>query len=332
MQHREFLHIDMGWGIRNVRPEALTRLAPEIEAPAQIRRIRRYLHVAVFETETPHRRNALARLQRGYPTKISARLGRERHSAQAVSLRPEDAVQIELKEAGMKANKRDCRNGRREVAEKDLKLVTIGEGILDHRLSTRDEIETLLLLDERPTSDRVPIEAEEEKALSRNQRRLLVIHYEADFGEKAKRHLEIGEALLLCRTDDQNVVEIEDASHPLGMKEGLERLRHARENQGGETETERQNEILVKTTPPTESEKTSKTPIHLDVKIGVLQVYRRCPIAWTEEIRCVLNRIHPEVRRIQELLVEPLQIDDGAPPAVFLWNDEDAKNLAGRSH
>ena len=43
----------------------------------------------------------------------------------------------------------------------------------------------------------VLIEAKKGKVLNQNQRQLLVGHYKDNFGEKAKRHLEIGEAFLL---------------------------------------------------------------------------------------------------------------------------------------
>ena len=121
VERHEFLRIDMGWGIGTRGPKSAMQGPPEIDAPAQIRRIRRDFRLAVLDLERPHRGCALGRVQRGNPTQISARFRRQRNPARRIRLRAINHVEIALEEPGVKADQWNRRNCRREVAEEDLK-------------------------------------------------------------------------------------------------------------------------------------------------------------------------------------------------------------------
>ena len=134
----------------------------------------------------------------------------------------------------------------------------------------------IVKIDVKPRS--VPIEAEEPEKLSRNQGRLLVVDDEPDASQKLKGRRQMRHALLPRRPDDEDVVEVEDASNPLRVEKRLERLGHQCENEGSDAEAEGENEIFVEEASPTEAEKPPEASIDTDVKLGVLQVYRRRPI------------------------------------------------------
>ena len=89
-----------------------------------------------------------------------------------------------------------------------------------------------------------------------------------------------------------------------------------------DAEAEGENEIFVEETSPTEAEKPPEAPIYTDVKVGVLQVYGCRPIAGAKEKSDVQHGVHPEVWRIHESLIQPLEVDDRSPTAVFLRDDE----------
>ena len=61
--------------------------------------------------------------------------------------------------------------------------------------------------------------------------------------------------------EDEDVVEVEDASNPPSMKKRLARLGHQRENEGAEAEAEWENEVFVQKAPPTEAEKAPEAPM-----------------------------------------------------------------------
>ena len=153
-----------------------------------------------------------------------------------------------------------------------------------------------------------------------------MIDDETDATQKLKGCRQMRHALLHRRSEDEDVVEVEDASNPPCMKKRLERLGHQRENEGGEAEAKWENEVFVQKAPPTEVEKAPEALIDAVVKIGVFQVYGRSPIAGAKERSSVYDRVHPEVRWIQESLIQPLEVDDWPPTAILLRNDEDARH------
>ena len=86
----------------------------------------------------------------------------------------------------------------------------------------------------------------------------------------AKGYSQIVETLFPQQSDDEDIVEVEDAPNPPGVEKGLKRFCHQGENQGGEAETKRKDEVLVENPPPPEAKKASEASIDRDVEVRVL--------------------------------------------------------------
>ena len=157
------------------------------------------------------------------------------------------------------------------------------------------------------------METEKAKLHGRRQRRFREIDDEADAPQQLKRHLHVGRALLLRPADDQDIVQIPYRPDPARVKDVLEGLRDAREDERSEAKAEWKHAELVYPVPPPEAKVAARLPVYGDVEVGVLQIDGRRPVAGEKHVGNVFHRIHPEVRAIDEAFVETLQIDDGTP-------------------
>ena len=110
------------------------------------------------------------------------------------------------------------------------------------------------------------------------------------------------------------------------MNRCLQWLRHQREDERRKTEAEWENQILEEAASPSKPKASAEATIHEDVKIRILEVYRRCPILATKKHSRVEGGVHTEVRRIQKSLVQPIQVDDWPPTPILLWNYEDSQH------
>ena len=156
------------------------------------------------------------RLQRGYPTKISSRLGQERHSVQTVSFHLVDAVQAELKKAGMETKRGTAGMADMRLPRKTCSLWLLGKGFLTIAQAQETSLRCFSSKSVQPptVSQLKPRDNflwfTTKPTLARRQSTIL----------RLARH----------SSDDQNVVEVVDAPHPLGIKEGLKRFCHTRED------------------------------------------------------------------------------------------------------
>ena len=255
----------------------------------------------------------MGRLQRGYPRQIPNRLGRQTDRQIYVLRKTVDRPEIALEKAGMKADERNGGNHRREMAEEDLEPAT-RHGAGCHRRRTGDERGPLVLVDGDRRRCRVPKKTEEAERLRRKKRRLRQIDDEADALDEKKRLLHVGGALLPRPPDHQYIVEVPNRANAPEMKKAFEKLRHPGEDKGGEAEAERQDPELPHPTAPTEAKEAARRWGDGDVKIGVLEIDGRRPVPGTQKKSNVLHCVHPEMRTIDEELVQFLQIDDRPPP------------------
>ena len=109
-------------------------------------------------------------------------------------------------------------------------------------------------------------------------------------------------------------------------EEGLQRFRHQHENGRGQAKAKWKKHVLVEEASPTEAK---EAVIDGDVEVHILEVDGRCPITEAKKGRHIPDHIHPE-RGVEKRLVEPLQVDDGPPAAVFFGDDEHPRNQAER--
>ena len=94
------------------------------------------------------------------------------------------------------------------------------------------------MVDRRQTGNRVPIKTQEPKLLCRNQAQLIVVDDETHSGEKAERRRQMRETLFPGGTQNEDIVQVEDRSNSPRVEEGLQRLRHQRENERGQAKAE----------------------------------------------------------------------------------------------
>ena len=78
---------------------------------------------------------------------------------------------------------------------------------------------------------------------------------------------------------------------------------------------QRLNHVLVE---EASSTKVKEAAIDGHVEVRILEIDQRSPIVGTKKGRRILDRIHPEVGSVKKRPVEPLQVDNGPPAAVFL--------------
>ena len=85
-------------------------------------------------------------------------------------------------------------------------------------------------------------------------------------GEKAERCRQMRETLFPGGTQNEDILQVEDRSNSLRVEEGLQRLRHHRENEQSQAEAERKNHVLVKALP------TKAKEASMDVEIRILEI------------------------------------------------------------
>lgn len=205
-----------------------------------------------------------------------------------------DGVEIQLDESRVKAEERNRRNYRCEVAEKDLEISSARRLEEDLRGSCGDVLPPGVVYRQQ-AGDSVPEEPEKSKLLRREKARLLVVYHKTYSGEQLESYPEEAKALLLRGAYDEEIVQIEDCPNPSRMQEGLERLRHQSKDEGREAKTEGEDEIFVYPLSPPEAKEAAEATIDGDVEVGVLQIDRCAPIAGAKKSSRVLCCIHPEV-------------------------------------
>ena len=101
---------------------------------------------------------------------------------------------------------------------------------------------------------------------------------DADSTQHLKRHVDESRVHLLGVVDDEEVVQTPNRPYPPRMKEALESLCDAGEDERSEAQADRKHTELIDPPTPPEVKIAAPLPANGHVAEGVFDVYGRCPI------------------------------------------------------
>lgn len=99
--------------------------------------------------------------------------------------------------------------------------------------------------------------------MCRNQARLCVVDDETHSGEKAEHCHQMRETLFPGGTQNEDIVQVEDGPNSPPVEEGLQGLRHHRENERSQAKAKWKNHVLVEEASPIEAKEAADVEIHI---------------------------------------------------------------------